>query len=499
MENGRLTITTDLIPTGNIVEDKRIIPIILKNTIPQHNKNVEDIKVLFDYYYNKTDVLKKSKVQQPQINNKIGIAYANMAVTTINAYCFANPLTFSSRSASNEVQEKIKLFNDCLDDDNYNSKTALAELKSGICGLGYKFISPPTPDDIANGRWVNTTSDIDPTQTFVIRANTLKKEKVMAVHFYTEKKYNAEGTDYKQYQVYNVWTKYHYWVFEQPSDGSGYEVRTQIVNGLEYVAYPLINKKIPLIEYPRKQDRTSDFEIGKAIIDSINALASSRVDDVQQSVDYILLLRDIDIESEGAINKIKEFVQQGILSFKSNQNALVQPNVSVLDVKLNQSEVQKLQDFLCDKLEEVLNIPNRETRSSGGDTGSAVESRNGFRSLENIAGLVTLSAKEAENETLDVILSIANTYENCPFRGLKPSDIEIKANRNKVENIATNTAAYATLKSAGMNDVDALTITQLTPDAISTADRNKKYAEENKGSTQPQEKSVNQNGTTTEK
>lgn len=475
MENGRLVIISDLIPSGNLEHDRTIIPQIINNTLPNHRKNVEDIERLVNYYYNKTDIELKTKTQQPQINNKIGVAYANMAVTTINAYCFANPLTFSART--NGKEEQIKALNDALDDDNYSNKTAIVELNSGMCGIGYKYIKPASEDLRAEGRFFETVGDLDPQKTYIVRANNLKKDKILAVHFYEEKQYDEKGVQTKTITVYNVWTKTHYWIFEQ-DEKNDFTVRLQKLGSNTVVAYPLVYKKIPIVEYPRKQDRTSDFEIGLDLINGINALASSRVDNVQQNVDYILLLRDIDTESEGAIDRIKEFVKQGILSFSSNQNAIVQPDVSVLDVKLNQSEIQTLQDFLCDKLEEVLNIPNRETRSSGGDTGSAVESRNGFRSLENIAGLVTLSAKEAENETLDIILSIARNYKDCPFKDLQSRDIEIKSNRNVIENLTTNTNAYSVLKSAGMNDIDALTICRLTPDAISTAKRNEQYQQE---------------------
>ena len=475
MENGRLVIISDLIPNGNLEHDRTIIPKIINNTLPNHKKNVEDIERLVNYYYNKTDIELKTKTQQPQINNKIGVAYANMAVTTINAYCFANPLTFSART--NGKEEQIKALNDALDDDNYSNKTAIVELNSGMCGLGYKYIKPASEDLRAEGRFFETVGDLDPQKTYIVRANNLKKDKILAVHFYEEIEYNDKGVQTGTITVYNVWTKTHYWIFEQ-NDKNEFVVRKQQLGANKVIAYPLVYKKIPIVEYPRKQDRTSDFEIGMALIDGINALASSRVDNVQQNVDYILLLRDIDTESAGAIDRIKEFVKQGILSFSSNQNAIVQPDVSVLDVKLNQSEIQTLQDFLCDKLEEVLNIPNRETRSSGGDTGSAVESRNGFRSLENIAGLVTLSAKEAENETLDIILSITRNYKDCPFKDLQTRDIEIKSNRNVIENLTTNTNAYSVLKSAGMNDIDALTICRLTPDAISTAKRNEQYQQE---------------------
>lgn len=480
MENGRLKILCDLIPTGDVEQDRLIIPRILDITKPIHDKNVKDIKRLFNYYYNKTDIAGKTKTQQSKINNKISVDYPEIAVTTINAYCFANPLTFSSRSSGKE--NLVKYLNDCLDDDNYSGKSMDMYLRSAICGLGYRYIAPATQEQIENGIYFETICDLNPEKTYCVYSNDLRKEKICAVSFYDKKTYDAELRQLRDVTIWNVWTKYHQWEFYRKGGIWTNSVYYNILptgETIEYQAYPLAYRKIPVIENIRKSDRTGDFELAVDLVNAINALASARLDAVEQSVDYLILLRDIDTESEGALEKVKEAIKQGILSFKSIQNATVQPEISVLETKLNQAEVQTLQDFLGEKLEEVLNIPNRETRSSGGDTGSAVESRNGFRSLENIAGLVTASALKAENETLDVILAICKNINSCPFKDLTTRDVEIKENRNKVENLTNASNAYATLRSAGLNDIDALIATRIVSDPQSVARKNKEEQRKN--------------------
>lgn len=480
MENGRVKILCDLIPTGDVEQDKYIIPRILDITKPIHDKNVADMMRLKDYYYNKTDIRFKDKVQQKDINNRIPIDYPEITVTTINAYCFANPLTFSSRNT--DAEEKLKALNDCLDDDNYAGKSMEMYFNSGIGGLGYRYIIPATREEIAEGIYFKTNCDIDPMKTYCVYENDLEKKKICAISYYDKKVYDNDLRAVKTVTIWNVWTKYHQWKFYKDSgkwtNSLFYSIND---NGEEiaYDAYPLTYGRIPILENVRKNDRTGDYELAIDLLNAINALASARVDAVEQSVDYVILLRDIDTESEGAIDKIKSAISEGILSFKSIESATVQPNISVLDVKLNQSEVQTLQDFLCGKLEEVLNIPNRETRSSGGDTGSAVESRNGFRSLENIAGLVTANALKTENETLDVILAMCRNISTCPFKDLKARDVEIKDNRNKVENLTNASNAYATLRNAGLNDTDALIATRIVSDAQSVAKKNLEEKKQN--------------------
>ncbi len=477
-QKGRVKILSDLIPTGDVEQDIQIIPKIIDITLPQHKDNVNQIERLRNYYYNNTDVDKKTKVRQDNINNKIPIGYPSIAVTTINAYCFANPLTFSSRGEN--VEAKIKALNDALDDDSYAQKSLDMYLNSAITGLGYRYIVPASKEQVDNGVYFETVCDLKPEETYCVYSNDMNKEKICAINYQDKKLYDKNLKVIKTVTVYTVFTKTHKWEFFK--SGGKWQNTTQYIvsgNGYEEMdAFPLPYNRIPIIENVRKTDRTGDFELALDLIDAINALASSRLDDVQQAVDYVIVLRDIDIWSDGALDRVKQAISEGILAFKSVEGAAVQPEVDVLNTKLNQAEVQKLQDFLCEKLEEVLNIPNRETRSSGGDTGSAVESRNGFRSLENIAGLVTSSALKTENESLDVILAICDNIDSCPFKGLKPKDVQIKDNRNRVENLTTSTNAYSTLRAAGMNDTDALIVSRIVPDPQSVAKKNKDEAEQ---------------------
>lgn len=479
MENGRAKILCDIIPTGDIATDKVLIPKILDITLSQHQKNVPDMQRLLDYYYNKTDIRFKQKTQQKAINNKVVIDYPQIAVTTINAYCFANPLSFSSRDPAKD--DEMGAFLDALDDDSYSQKSMKMYFNAGLTALGYRYITPATEEQQAEGIYFQTTCDLDPLKTYCVYANDLKQDKICAVSFYDKRLYDPKTLQQNgTVRIYNVWTKYHQWAFYRSGNewvNSPYSTYDADGNEVQFEAYPLPYKKIPVIENLRKIDRTSDYELALDLINAINNLASSRVDDVQQAVDYIILLRDIDTDTQDAIDHIKQAIKEGILSFKSVEGATVQPDISVLDTKINQAEVQTLQEFLCSKLEEVLNIPNRETRTSGGDTGVAVESRNGFRSLENIAGMVTSQAKKTENETLEVIFAICKNIPSCPFKDLRVRDIEVKENRNRVENMSNASLAYSQLRAAGMNDYDSLVVTNIVPDALATKQRNKEALE----------------------
>lgn len=480
--HGRIKILSDLVPTGDIDKDKNLIPIILQETLTMHDKNAERMRNLVDYYYNKTKIINKTKIQQQSINNKIAIGYAQAIVTQINGYAFANNFSISSRNA--EKVDEIKKLNDALDDDSYFKKFGKIALDSGITGLGYRYIKSATASDIENGIYFKSSNVLSPLDTYVVYSNDEMQEKIMAVNRRKVKTYNSEtGSKNGEITNYIVWTKYHKWEFIK--DGSTY-INTEY-NVIEpgkkdattYYAYPLAFKRIPVIEYLRKPDRTGDFELHMDLIDAINALASSRVDAVEQTVDYLVLLRDIDTESDGALDRVKEAIEDGIMSFKSIEGATVQPDVDILSVKLDQGQVQKLQDYLTEKLEEMSHIPNRQQGGTGGDTGQAVEGRNGFRSLENISSIITNSMLESETKSLDVILQMSKNIPECDFKNLTTKDIEVKDNRNKYENLNSTVSAYATLIGAGMNDITALEVTRITNDPNTVAEMNKKEALEN--------------------
>lgn len=459
INRGRIKILTDLRFKGELPYDISVAKNIIKNTISLHRKNVIVMQKLINYYYNITDIQGKTKTMQPEINNKIAIGYPSIASTTKNSYTLSNAPKFVSRNP--KKQDLVKQFNDALDDDNYHNKTMQMALNASMTGLGYKYVKIANKEELSNGFYFKTIGDIDPLTTYCVYANDISKEKVCAIQFYTRSKYNEQGRKIKDTTIYSVWSKYHYFEFE--TDRSDY--------ALIGTPFRLLYDRIPIIENVRTQDRVGDYELGLDIINAINALASSRLDDVQQNVDNIILLRDIDTESEGALDRVKDLIAVGILSFKSIEGASIQPNIDVLNTPLNQSEIQTLQDFLCGKLEEVLHIPNRDTRGGGGgDTGTAVESRNGFRSLENIAGLITASLLASENEVLDVILSICKIFKDCPFKDLTPKDVEIKPMRNKVENLSVSTTAFATMINAGVNRITAYVVSGLVADATDTAE-----------------------------
>ena len=497
---GRYKILTDLIPTGNIEKDEKIIPQIIERSKPFHDENVRKMEELYNYFFNHTDIENKTKTTRNDVNNKISKPICYIACVRKNSYCFGKPFQFISSQAEQKKQNEVKAFTDALSADSYESHLTETTLHSSWSALGYKYITKPSKEEIEDGMYFKTVSDIDPRQAFVVYENSMEKEPVLGVVFYNAEEVEGEGPSQKitNVTVYNVFTKWHKWVFK--CKGTNYQlVPFNIFTGKEYISlngFPyrfdvraidgkVVAKQstIPLIEYQRNPQRINDFEIAKGLIDAANMIISCAVDKIQQNVDYVLKLKDIDVgewDDEGKnpiFDRIMKYLAANILPIKSNEGAITQPDATILDVPLDITQVKDLLEFIKQEIYESLFIPTRGN-GVGQDTGKAVERRNGFTELEDFAGITVTSIKDAERKFVRVALEIAREINGCPFKELKSKDIIIKDTRNNIEDMQEQTQAFATLIGAGVNRTTAYEITKIVADAIDTTKLDEAYAEQ---------------------
>jgi hypothetical protein len=162
-------------------------------------------------------------------------------------------------------------------------------------------------------------------------------------------------------------------------------------------------------------------------------------------------LGEFDEKGENKVlERIQRYMQAHFLAVESRDGADVQPDIDVLDIPLNQSQVQELQDFLYEMLQEELQQPTR-SGGTGQDTGIAVENRNGFRQFENLATEISDSMIYSEMQFVEKLLEIGKSYPNCPFKDLEIGDIEIRSMRNKSENKTTAVNNFREMVNAGVN------------------------------------------------
>ena len=485
---GRIQILTDMVLNGNIEHDREIIPKIIENALPHHLKNVGAYSINESWYFNDTaKILSKEKHIREEINNKFTFATAKSVVEMNNGYCFGEPFKYVTNEAEQSKQEQMTAFNKCLKLAQNHQHTRTCAENAAKFGIAYKLALPPTKNDVEKGKFFRIVSDIDNNNTFKVYSNTIEKEEVLGVTYYNRVVVDENGIEKKDgstEDVFTCWTKYHQWVFVKDSKANYRNIpfSVRIDNVLtELQAFPLnvsvegvANATlIPLHEYERTGDRVGDFELSIKLMDAINVLASCRVDSVQQSTDFIIKLRDIDLgefDEEGknpVLERIQKYMSHHFLAVESRDGADIQPDIDVLDIPLNQSQVQELQDFLYSMLQEELQQPTR-SGGTGQDTGIAVENRNGYRQFENLATKISDYMIYGELQFIEKLLEIGKKQEGCPFKDLEIGDIEIKPMRNKSENKKTAVENYREMRNAGVNPYTAYAESGLVADISDT-------------------------------
>ena len=193
---------------------------------------------------------------------------------------------------------------------------------------------------------------------------------------------------------------------------------------------------------------------------------NNRLDDIQQIVDYLLVL--INCKFEDDTDK-KAVLKNRLISLE-----VVDPNnkpsVDILKNALDQNGIQQFAEYIDTLIQEILGIPSRQERGGGGgDTGQAVRYRNGFRDLENNAGMIVPELESAELEFIELCLTYCKDRKKYDLGNITPMDINIKFRRTLNDDVVSTSQAFSAFVNAGMSPVDALTASKAVadPDEVS--------------------------------
>lgn len=455
---GRRKLVTNRQITGDINGDLETVKLILSDVMSVHETNQTQEMTLFNIFVNKTDWWSKDKVTREDINNKVSIPNAWALSRTINGYCFGEPVKFIARGsdetengeAQTTKQAQVEMLSEMLDRMGNHDSDIMATMCASICGVGYKLALPANSEELElNGiPFVINTDIIMPMLAGVVYSNESISRPVMG--FIIGTYYNEEGK--ADGNLYTCWTKYAQYMLKDSESGDGYDTVKQIMDGKEVDVYQLSNKRIPLIEVERNPFRKGDWEVATELLELKNNLISNRMDDIQQMVDYILVLTNCAFEN--ADDK-KQALQARLLELK-----VANPNnpskAEILKNALDQTSIQQLADYIDLLIQECVGIPNRQERGGGGgDTGQAVKYRNGFRDLENNAGLIIPKMDKAELQFIDLCLSYCENVKVEGITDLKARDVRCKFLRSFNDDALSASQAFINLVNGGMDYVNA--------------------------------------------
>lgn len=455
---GRRRLVTNRAITGDLNKDTETVKLILSDVMQVHADNQSKELELFKIFVNDSSWWTKSKVTRDDINNKVSVPNAWALSRTVNGYCFGEPVKFIARGSDetengdlqSTKQAQVEVLSEMLDRMGNHDSDIMATMCASICGLGYKLALPANKEELEiNGiPFVINNDIIMPMLAGMVYSNESISRPVMGfiIGTYYDEDGKADGN------LYTCWTKYAQYMLKDSESGDGYDIVKQTIDGKDTDVYPLNNMRIPLIEVERNPFRKGDWEVATELLSLKNNLISNRMDDIQQMVDYILVLTNCAFESDEDKNSA---LSSRLLELKiSNPNN--PSKAEILKNALDQTSIQQLADYIDLLIQECVGIPNRQERGGGGgDTGQAVKYRNGFRDLENNAGLIIPKMDKAELQFIDLCLSYCENVKVDGITDLKARDVRCKFLRSFNDDPVSSSQAFINLVNGGMDYVNA--------------------------------------------
>lgn len=421
-----------------------------------HELNRGEIQYLLDYYKGKQPILGKVKDIRPEINNKMVLNHAQMITRKIVGYFLGNPIQYISSGTGNkkELIDELNIYT------KYENKSSvdkeLGEYQS-ITGTAYRIIYR---DGEFTGRKDGEVPFedrvLDPLSTFVIYESNISGHPLLGVTYHDVIDENDEFVGIRFY-AYTEFGRY-----EFISQGREALTPDDLV---EFKAY--VVGGIPIIEYPNNMWRMGDWEFATGLMDAINSMSSGRLDDIDQIIQSLIVFVNADIDEE----TYKSMREEGVVMLRSTDNS--RSDVKTIINGLDQNGMNLFAKELEEKLFSLVGVPDRNDGASGGDTGLAIELRDGWADLETICKNKELVFMESEKRTLDVMLHIFNIGRN---EKLSKLDLDIKFSRNKNNNMLVKTQSYQSLLSTRtLNPEDCLSIVDLVSDPNDYVERGKVF------------------------
>lgn len=442
---GRTIIYTNQnrIDESNIVKE-------LYNALVYHTQNATEIEYLDRYYRGDQPILYRSKVNRPEINNKVLVNLAYELVERKVAGICAEPIQYVLRGTDEVKSKEISQLNAIMEsEDKQDCDIDICRWRS-ICGTAYRFVG----NDDSKGTLLDESdfslSCEDPRFTFIVYFPNGKPA------FSCQIRKDNEGKN-----LYYCFTKGQYFIIQKD------KVVKDGANG---------NGEIPVIEYPNNSRRISDIEITITITDSLNVLSSDRVNGVEQFVAAWVKFVNCEIDKE----TFQAMRQEGALVVKSN-NGENRADVDVMTTELNQTESQVVFDDLLNRFLEIQGLANRQG-NTGGDTGNAVSLRNGYHESGLREAIDEPIIKKSERMMLRIVLKRLQIKKKF---ALMPSDVEIHINRDKLNNIMTKAEALQILLNCGIYPQTAIKTVGLFSDPEQVANDSKARMEILYPTTQP--------------
>lgn len=362
---------------------------------------------LWRYYAGEHPICDRKK-RSVLANNRLVCNHAKYIADTATGYFAGNPVKYSG--------EGIEPLSELLRAADSDTQDIDLAQKASIFGVCYEFIYVD-----ADGQ--PRLYSPDPRQAFVIYDDTVRQKPVAGVYYY--KLHDSVTNRDTGYSVYLCTQD----MITHFTTDTAFAPSLPDENRPSHGSHPHGMNGVPLIEIYNNSACTGDFEPVLSLIDAYNVLQSDRVNDKEQFVEAILLIKgstlgDTDGEKSESYKALRE---NGLLELDADSSA------EWLTRQFDENSVEVLRRSLEQDIHKFANVPCMSDESFGGNA-SGVAMRYKLLGFEQITKIKERYFREGIKERLKLLCSWLETTGKA---SINPQDISIQFTRalpvNEVE------------------------------------------------------------------
>ncbi len=355
-------------------EGTEITPELVCKYIKEHHQRTHERYDLLEQYYSGAHRILKRDKRKVLANNRLVCNHARYISDTAVGYFAGNPVKYSS-------EQDIEPLLDLLKNDDSDTQDIDLAQKASIFGAAYEFIY-----NDQNGK--PRLYSPDPRQAFVIYDDTVEMKPAAGVYYY--ELYEKFSDKIKGYSVYLC---------------DSVNVRHFTINPACQITGEIDEKPhgmdgVPLIEIYNNSTCSGDFEPVMSLIDAYNVLQSDRVNDKEQFVEAILLIKGSTLgdDNDEKSENYKALKENGLLELTSDSSA------EWLTRQFDENSVEVLRKSLEQDIHKFANVPCMSDESFGGNA-SGVAMRYKLLGFEQITKIKERYFREGLKERLRLLCS----------------------------------------------------------------------------------------------
>lgn len=420
---------------------------VLKKAMSVHAQNRAEIVYLQNYERGIQPIQNRKKEVRPEINNRVVENHANEIKTFYSGYIFAKGVSYVQR-AENDIRKgnadtddsKISALNEMFFEEGKTSKDQELANDFLTTGVACRMLLPRKEMIGVSPFYL---LHLDVRNSFVIYSSDVFHRRLAGVTYYKDSNNIVHWTVYTDTEVFFI-------------DGNNFftpiDIKKIESNGIGVE---------PIIEYKANFERMGIFERVLPLLDALNVCTSDRLNGLEQFINSFIWMNNVEIDNE----QVEQLKDKLILLTQNTDGSTNPASVQYLTADLNQDDTQTLADYLYSQILQIAGVPSRDGSSSG-ETGVAVEYRNGWQIASTNASTIENAFEVSERELLKVAIAIIekSNIPDMDMTGLKVSDIEIKPARSRTDNFVSKVQGIAQGIQAGLHPKHMISVSGLFSD-----------------------------------